>query len=88
MGMILFILYWLGWHIGIFMMLKKAGVPANKAIIPIYNTWEIVKLCKIPTFWFWLQLIPILGQFVTLWITIIFVMHFKRVKLIHHTLTV
>jgi signal peptidase I len=39
MGMILFILYWLGWHIGIFMMLKKAGVPANKAIIPIYNTW-------------------------------------------------
>jgi hypothetical protein len=27
---------------------KKAGVPANKAIIPIYNTWEVVKLCGIP----------------------------------------
>ena len=88
MGMILFILYWLGWHIGIYTMLRKAGVPANKAIIPIYNTWEIVKLCKIPKFWFWLQIIPILGQFVSLWMTIIFVMHFKRVKLIHHTLAV
>jgi len=88
MGMILFILYWLGWHIGIYTMLIKAGVPAKKAIIPIYNTWEVVQLCKIPKFWFWIQLIPILGQFVTLWITILFVMHFKRVNLIQHTLTV
>jgi signal peptidase I len=88
MGMILFILYWLGWHIGIYAMLKKAGVPANKAIIPIYNTWELVKLCGIPTFWFWIQLIPVLGQFVSLWISIIFVMHYKRVSLLDHTLTV
>lgn len=88
MGMILFILYWLGWHIGIYTMLRKAGIPANKAIIPIYNTWEVVKLCKIPKIWFWIQLIPIAGQFVSLWITIVFVMHFKRVKLIHHTLAV
>jgi len=88
MGMILFILYWLGWHIGIYTMLRKAGVPANKAIIPIYNTWEVVQLCKIPKIWFWIQLIPIVGQFVTLWITILFVMHFKRVNLMHHTLTV
>ena len=86
--MILFILYWLGWHLGIYAMLKKAGVPANKAIIPIYNTWEVVKLCGIPKFWFWIQLIPVLGQFVTLWISIIFVMHFKRVSLLDHTLTV
>jgi len=88
MGMILFILYWLGWHIGIYTMLRKAGVPASKAIIPIFNTWEVVQLCKIPKFWFWIQFIPILGQFVSLWITILFVMHFKRVNLIHHTLTV
>jgi signal peptidase I len=88
MGMLLFILYWLGWHLGIYAMLRKAGVPAGKAIIPIYNTWEVVQLCKIPNFWFWIQLIPIVGQFVTLWITIIFVMHFKRVKLVDHTLAV
>ena len=88
MGTILLILFWLGWHIGIYAMLKKAGVPANKAIIPIYNTWEVVKLCNISKVWFWIQLIPILGQFVTLWISILFVMHFKRVGLLHHTLTV
>jgi signal peptidase I len=88
MGMILFILYWLGWHIGIYTMLRKAGVPANKAIIPIYNTWEVVQLCKIPKIWFWIQLIPIVGQFVSLWITILFVMHFKRVNFLHHALTV
>ena len=88
MGIYLFIIYWLGWHFGIFLMLKKAGVPTSKAIIPIYNTWELVKICNIPTFWFWIQLIPIVGQFVTLWISIIFVMHFKKVSIIHHTLTV
>jgi signal peptidase I len=88
MGILILILFWLGWHIGIYAMLKKAGVDNTKAIIPIYNTWEVVKLCNISKFWFWLQLIPILGQFVSLWITILFVMHFKRVGLLHHTLAV
>jgi len=69
-------------------MLKKAGVENSKAIIPIFNTWEVVKLCNIPKIWFWIQLIPILGQFVSLWISIIFVMHFKKVNLIQHALTV
>jgi len=88
MGYILLILFWLGWHIGIYLMLKKAGVASAKAIIPIYNTWEVVKLCGISKVWFWIQLIPILGQFVTLWISIIFVMHFKRVGMLQHTLTI
>jgi signal peptidase I len=88
MGTLILILYWLGWHIGIYAMLRKAGVPANKAIIPIYNTWEVVRLCGISKVWFWLQLVPILGQFVSLWISIIFVMHFKRVSLLAHSLTV
>jgi signal peptidase I len=88
MGILLVILYWLGWHIGIYALLKKAGVESKKAIIPIYNTWEVVKLCKLKKVWFWIQLIPIVGQFVTLWISIIFVMHFKKVSLIPHTLTV
>ncbi len=88
MGLFLLVLFWVGWYIGIYAMLKKAGVPANKAIIPIYNTWEVVKLCNIPKIWFWIQLIPILGQFVSLWIGIIFVMHFKKVNLVQHTFTV
>lgn len=88
MGIFILIVFVLGWHIGIFGMLKKAGVETSKAIIPFYNTWEVVQLCHIPKFWFWIQLIPIVGQFVSIWISILFVMHFKRVNLIHHTLTV
>ena len=88
MGIFIFLVFVLGWHIGIYGMLRKAGVENTKAIIPIYNTWEVVKLCNIPKFWFWLQLVPILGQFISLWISILFVMHFKRVNLIHHALTV
>jgi signal peptidase I len=88
MGFICLIIFWLGWHIGIYSMLKKAGVENTKAMIPIYNTWEVVKLCNIPKIWFWIQLIPILGQFVSLWISIIFVMHFKKVNLVNHALTV
>ena len=88
MGIFLLIIYWLGWHIGIYAMLVKAGVDKTKAMIPIYNTWELVKICNISKIWFWIQLVPILGQFVTLWISIIFVMHFKRVSLLHHTYTV
>ena len=48
MGFICLIIFWLGWHIGIYSMLKKAGVENTKAMIPIYNTWEVVKLCNIP----------------------------------------
>jgi signal peptidase I len=88
MGIALLIIYWLGWHIGVYALLKKAGVENTKALIPIYNTWLVVKLSKINPIWFWIQLIPIVGQFVTLWIGIIFVMQFKKVNFIQHTLAV
>lgn len=88
MGIFLLVIYWLGWHIGIYAMLKKAGVDPKKAMIPIYNIWELVRICKIPKIWFWVQFIPIAGQFVSIWLSIIFVMHFKRVNFIHHTFTV
>lgn len=88
MGLLLLIIYWLGWHFGMYALLKKAGVSSAKAIIPFYNTWEVVKLCGISKVWFWLQLVPVMGQFISLWISIIFVMHFKKVNLIAHTLTV
>lgn len=88
MGLTLFIIGVIGWHAGMYGMFKKAGIEPWKALIPFYNTWLIVEKCKIRKYWFWLQLIPIAGQFITIWITIIFVMHFKRVSLIDHTLTV
>ena len=48
----------------------------------------MVELTGIKKYWFWLQLIPIVGQFITIWITIIYVMHFKKVSLLDHTLLV
>ncbi len=88
MGLFLLIIGVIGWHVGMYGMFKKAGIVPWKALIPLYNTWLIVEKCKINKYWFWLQLIPIAGQFITIWITIIFVMHFKRVTVIDHSLTV
>ncbi len=88
MGWIFLILYIVGWHIGMYGMFKKAGITPWKALIPFYGTWFIVERCKIKKIWFWLQFIPIMGQFITIWITIVFVMQFGKFSLIDHTLTV
>jgi signal peptidase I len=88
MGWIIFILWVVGWHIGLYLLFKKAGIPAWKALVPFYNTWQMVEACKIRKFWFWLQFIPIAGQFITIWISIIFVMNFGRFSLLDHTATV
>ena len=88
MGWTLFIIYVLGWHIGLYGMFKKAGIAPWKALIPIYNTWCIVNACNLRRLWFWLQFIPIAGQFITVWLTIIFVMNFGRYNLVHHAATV
>ncbi len=88
MGWIIFILGAIGWRIGMYGMFKKAGIEPWKALVPFYTTWEIVKICKIKPIWFWLQLIPIVGQFTTIWITIIFIMHFGKVGFLSHTVAV
>jgi len=88
MGIVLFIIGLLGWHIGMYGMFKKAGIEPWKALVPFYNTWLIVQKAQIKQYWFWLQLIPIAGQFITIWITIIFVMNFKKVSVIDHAATV
>jgi len=88
MGWTFFIIYIIGWHIGLYGMFKKSGITPWKALIPLYNTWLIVNQCNIRRIWFWLQLIPVAGQFITLWITIIYVMHFGKMTVVDHTLTV
>jgi len=88
MGWIIFIIGAIAWRIGMYGMFKKAGIEPWKALVPFYTTWCIVKICKIKTIWFWLQLIPIVGQFTTIWITIIFIMHFGKVGFLDHTVAV
>jgi signal peptidase I len=88
MGLALLVIYIIGWFVGMYGMFKKAGIEPWKALIPFYNTWLIVEKCQLKKVWFWLQLIPIAGQFITIWITIIFVMQFKKVTVPDHAMVV
>lgn len=88
LGWIIFILAVIGLHAGLFGMFKKAGIDGWKALIPLYNTWFMVKKMDLKSYWFFFQLIPIVGQFVTIWIGIKFVEHFGRFHLLHHAATV
>jgi signal peptidase I len=70
-----------GWMYGMF---KKAGIEGWKAFVPFYNTWCMVEKMPLKKYWFFLQLIPIAGQFITIWICIKFVEHFGRFGFWHH----
>jgi signal peptidase I len=83
-GWIVFIIIVIGWHIGMYGMFKKAGIDGWKALIPFYNTWCIVQKIHLKKAWFFLQFIPIAGQFITIWITIKFVEYFGRFSLLQH----
>ncbi|MDQ6762564.1 MAG: DUF5684 domain-containing protein, partial [Bacteroidota bacterium] len=84
----LFIITLILWHIGLYGMFRKAGITPWKALIPLYNTWCMVEKMQLKRGWFFLQLIPIAGQFITIWISIKFVEHFGRFSLPHHAATV
>lgn len=88
MGFIIFILGLIGALIGLYGMFRKAGVAPWKALIPYYNTWIMVDLMHTRKIWFYLQFIPVVGQFITLALTIEFVKHFGRYNLIEHALTI
>lgn len=88
MGWLIFIVCTIGFHIGLYGMFKKAGIEPWKALIPYYNTWEMVNKMPLKKYWFFLQFIPIVGQFVSIWIYIKFVEHFGRFSLLHHAAAV
>lgn len=88
MGWIIFIIVLVGSHIGLYGMFKKAGIEPWKALIPLYNTWCMVQKMELKKIWFFLQLIPVAGQFITIWICIKFVEHFGRFGFWHHAATV
>ena len=87
-GYLVFIIGAIGWHLGMYGMFKKAGIEGWKAFIPFYNTWCMVEKMQLKKFWFFLQFIPIAGQFITIWICIKFVEHFGRFSLAHHAAAV
>ncbi|MBX2934495.1 MAG: signal peptidase I [Ferruginibacter sp.] len=87
-GWIVFIIGALGWHIGMYGMFKKAGMPGWKALVPFYNTWCMLQKMELKKYWFFLQFIPIAGQFITIWICIKFVEYFGRFGFWHHAAAV
>lgn len=87
-GWIVFIIGALGWHIGMYGMFKKAGIESWKALVPFYNTWCMVQKMQLKKYWFFLQFIPIAGQFITIWICIKFVEYFGRFDFWHHAAAV
>jgi signal peptidase I len=87
-GWMVFIIGTIGWHIGMYGMFKKAGIESWKALIPYYNTWCMVEKMQLKKYWFFLQFIPIAGQFITIWICIKFVEHFGRFGFWQHAAAV
>lgn len=87
-GWIVFIIGAIGWHIGMYGMFKKAGIEGWKAFVPFYNIWCMIEKMELKKYWFFFQLVPIAGQFVTIWICIKFVEHFGRFGFLHHAAAV
>lgn len=87
-GLLIFIVATICFHIGLYGMFKKAGIESWKAFVPFYNTWLMVEKMEMKKQWFFLQFIPIVGQFITIWIFIIFVEHFGRFSVLHHAAAV
>jgi len=83
-GLILFVLP----SIGLYFMFRKAGFPAWKSLIPLYNTWVMMDIAKRPKYWVFLQFIPVVGWFITLAILIEFVKTFGKFRFYQHALTV
>jgi len=74
--------------IGAYLLFKKAGEPGWKALIPIYNTFVMLRIANRPLYWFFLQFIPVVGWFISLGILIEFIKVFGKFKFYQHALTV
>jgi signal peptidase I len=73
---------------GLYFMFKKAGVPGWKGLVPVLNSFEMLRLSKRPVYLFFLQFIPVAGWFITLAILVEFVKTFGKFRFYQHALTV
>ena len=58
MGNIIFLILVLISFIGLYKIFEKAGVAPWKALIPIYNFWEVGKLINRPKWWAFIMIVP------------------------------
>lgn len=73
--------------IGLYRMFRKAGIPAWLALIPVLNTWHILRLTRRPKWWLVAQLIPFVGYIFTIGIYLEFVRCFGKTKFYQQALT-
>ena len=73
---------------GAYLLFKKAGQPGWKALVPVYNTYVMLRISQRPVYWFFLQFIPVMGWFITLGILIEFIKVFGKFRFYEHALTV
>jgi signal peptidase I len=74
--------------IGAFLLFRKAHEPGWQALIPVYNTYVMLKIADRPIYWFLLQFIPVVGWFISLGILVEFIKVFGKFKFYQHALTV
>ena len=58
MGNIIFLILVLISFIGLYKIFEKAGLPAWKALIPVYNFWEVGKIINRPKWWGLIMIVP------------------------------
>jgi signal peptidase I len=73
---------------GAYLLFAKAKKPAWHALIPIYNTYVMLKIADRPVYWFIFQFIPVVGWFITLGILVEFIKAYGKFKFYEHALTV
>src|SRR5450631_2283575 len=73
---------------GLFFMFRKAGAPGWMGLVPVFNSFEMVRLSRRPVYLFILQFIPVVGWFFTLAILVEFVKTFGKFRFYQHLLTV
>ena len=74
--------------IGLAKLFVKAGIPSWKAWVPFLNTWEMLKVARFRKFWFFLQFVPVLGWFISIWILVEFVKLFGKYSFLQHAAAV
>ncbi|TCZ73920.1 signal peptidase I [Flaviaesturariibacter aridisoli] len=73
--------------LGLQRLFPRAGQPGWKGLVPLYNTWVMLDIAKRPKHWFFWQLIPVVGWFITIGIYIEFIKVYGKWSLGSHAAT-
>ena len=87
-ALIIILFYFIASHFGLFLLFKKAGVEAWKALVPFYSTYLAIKMIHKPIWWMAIYYIPFLGFIVWVGIIVELLKQFKILTFWEHALAV